>query len=281
MALSGAYGLGEVVSVDLDLTDIDTNSSDYGDFLAAVQTAADNNPNVTFDGISTLTFTSPSDGASMADLLIDLPIENDTFIEGDEDFQLALSGAASSTGATVGIDTAADSVTTTISDTDGVGGDPDGPAEWSIVGTTSVDEGASASYTVSLTGTYGVGEEVSVVVDLTNIDTNSTDYQALDTALALAAGGNADVSYDSATNTLTYTSPSDGASLTPLTFFVPIVDDVLIEGPEDYSIVLSSASSTTGIAPTIDVASVTTTIDDTQGPNGCLLYTSPSPRDRG
>ena len=74
VALTGTYGEGEVVSVDLGLTDIDTNSSDYDDILAAIQASADANPDVTFDGAGTLTYTAPGDGASMTDLLISLPL---------------------------------------------------------------------------------------------------------------------------------------------------------------------------------------------------------------
>ncbi len=87
VALSGSYGIGEIVVVDLDLTNISANSSDYGDFIAAINTATvAANPNVSFNSTSgTLTYTSPSDGASMANLVVDLPITNDSFIEGSED----------------------------------------------------------------------------------------------------------------------------------------------------------------------------------------------------
>ena len=69
-----------------DLANIDTNSSDYGDVLAAIRAAADADPDVTFDGISTLTYMATSDGASMTDLSITLPMTNDALIEGPEDF---------------------------------------------------------------------------------------------------------------------------------------------------------------------------------------------------
>ena len=83
VSLSGAYGEGEVLTVDLGLTDIDTNSSDYADLVAAIQSAVADNPNVTFDLVTgTLTYTSPADGASMNDLVIDLDLTDDGLLEG-------------------------------------------------------------------------------------------------------------------------------------------------------------------------------------------------------
>ena len=129
--MSGSYGEGEVVTVDLGLTDLDTTSADYGDFLAAVLDAADMNPDVEFDASTgTLTYTSPSDGASMIPLEIDLMLTDDGLIEGPEDFSIDLTNAASSTGVPVAVDAAAAGVTTTINDTQGDGGIADGPAEW-------------------------------------------------------------------------------------------------------------------------------------------------------
>ena len=65
VSLSGVYGEGEVLTVDLGLTDIDTNSSDYADLVAAIQSAVDENSDVSFDPVTgTLTYcllyTSPS-----------------------------------------------------------------------------------------------------------------------------------------------------------------------------------------------------------------------------
>jgi len=71
----------------------------------------------------------------------------------------------------------------------------------------------------------------------------------LDSAIAAATAGRGDISYDSASNTLTWTSAADGASMTPFVFEIAIVDDALVEGPEDYQISLSTPSSATGITP--------------------------------
>ena len=105
VSLTGEYGAGEVLTVDLGLTDIDTNSSDYADIVAAIQSAVDDNPDVSFNpATGTLTFTSPADGASMTDLTIDLALIDDGLLEGAEVFELGLSNPGSSTGAGVVID---------------------------------------------------------------------------------------------------------------------------------------------------------------------------------
>ena len=62
LALSGVFGAGEVVSVDIGLTDTDTNSSDYADLAAAITAAVAASPDVTFDATTgTLSYTAPSD----------------------------------------------------------------------------------------------------------------------------------------------------------------------------------------------------------------------------
>ena len=170
ISLSGGWGAGESTSVQIDLTDIGTSSADYGDVLAAIQAAADANANVTFDGVNMLTFTSSADGDSMTDLTVTLPITNDAFIEGSEDFRFDLSNATSSTAAPISIGNA--TVTTTIDDTQTPGGTADGPGQWNIAGSTSVDEGADASYTVSLSGAFGAGEIVTVNLNLNDLGTN-------------------------------------------------------------------------------------------------------------
>ena len=270
VSLSGAFGVAEVVSVDLSLTDLATNSSDYGDLLAAVSAAVAGNADVTFNAVTgTLTYTSPSDGASMADVLIDLSLSDDNLIEGPEDFTLSLSNAATTTGAGVSVSTVNDSVTTVIEDTQGDGGIADGPAEWSLTGDSAVDEGGLASYTLALAGSYGAGDQVSVAVDLFDIDTGNTDYASLDSAIQAAITNRTDLVYDANLNTLTWTSASDGSMMTPLVFEVAITDDTLIEGSEDYQVALSAPTSSTGITPVIGTDdALITTVNDTQGDGG-------------
>ena len=92
VALSGQYGEGEIVTADLGLTDISTNDSDHAELIAAIEAAVANNPDVTFNPVTgTLTYTSPADGASMTDLVIDLSLFDDGLVEGPEEFTLGLS----------------------------------------------------------------------------------------------------------------------------------------------------------------------------------------------
>ena len=142
----------------------------------------------------------------MTDLVIDLGITDDTFIEGPEDFSLGLSNATTSTGANVAVDLVDFEVTTTINDTLGVGAD-DGPAEWSITGPVAADEGSTAQYTLALSGQFGDGEVVTVDLGLADIDTNSSDYASILAAITAAATANPDVAFNTASGTLTYTSP--------------------------------------------------------------------------
>ena len=192
-----------------------------------------------------------------------------------DSFTFGLSGQVSSTGAAVAIAPASASVTTTINDTQGVGGAPDGPALWSVTGPVSSDEGTTSQFTVALSGTFGANESVTVDLGLSDIDTNSSDYSNLIAAITAAASANADVSFDGI-STLTYTAPSDGALMTDLVIDVAITADSLIEGPEDFSLDLSNATSSTGVAVSVDstAASATTTIiDASSGTPAPVSYT--------
>lgn len=270
ISLNATLGLGETAMVDVALSDVDTNTADYADFLQAVSAAATSNPHVIFDGISTLTFTAPSDGALMTDLVIDLAIINDVLIEGAESLKLQLLNPTSTTGASVMVDSAAGSVTTTINDTATPGGATDGPAEWSISGSTSVDEGHSASYTISLSGLFGSGETATVDLIQSDIDTNSSDYATLATAITAAVAADTSIEFDAASGRLTYTAPTDGASMADIVVSLATVNDALIEGPEDFRLQLTNAASTTGANVLVrsTASEVTTTIDDTASQGG-------------
>ena len=218
-----------------------------------------------FDQVSgTINWTAGSDGDSMTDLLISLTLTDDTLLEGPQDFSIDLNNGGSTTGAAISIDATATSVTTTISDTQGVGGIADGPAEWSISGPATGDEGEDAIYTIALSGAFGAGEDVSVNVLLTDVDTNSSDYANYLTAVQTAVSayvGPGTVVFDSTAGTITFTATGDGDVMVPLNVDLALVDDTLLEGAEDFTLGLSDQTSTSGVA-----------VD-------CLLYTSPSPRD--
>ena len=115
VSLDGNLQSGETVSVNLALSDIDTDSADYGDFIAAVVAAANANPDVTFDpSTGTIQYTAPTDGATMADLSISLPITSDGIAETPEGFLVGLSSPSSSSGLTPVVDPNAAAVITTI-----------------------------------------------------------------------------------------------------------------------------------------------------------------------
>ena len=204
VSLSGVYGESEVLTVDLGLTDVDTNSSDYADLIDAIQQAVDANPDMTFDPVTgTITYTSPADSTPVPDLVIALPLIDDGLIEGPEDFTLSLTNATSSTGGMVEVDPAGASITSTINDTQGEGGAEEGPGQWSVSGPGEGNEGSFTEITVSLTGEYGAGEVLTVDLGLTDIDTNSSDYADIVAAIQSAVDENPDVSF-----CLLYTSPS-------------------------------------------------------------------------
>lgn len=264
VGLSGALGLGESVSVDLNLNDLTTNSSDYASIVAAITAAAAANPDVTFSSASgTLTYTAPTDGATMTPLTINLGLSTDSLVEGSQNFQLELTNVATTSGAAVSIDPTKDDVVTTIVD-------QTAPAEWSIIGPAFEDEGGTAQYLVLLNGNFGAGETATVDVGLTDISTNSADYGTLATAVNAAIAGNPDVTFDATTGELTYTAPTDGATMPLLVVGVSITNDVIVEGTEQYTIALTNPGSTTGAVVGVSATddSVTTTINDTQGLGG-------------
>ncbi len=117
--LSGTLQNGEIASVDLALSDIDTTSGDYADFDAAVNaaSAAYSGPGVVSWNGTTLTFTSDGAGA-MGDLEIVLSAANDSLVEGAEEYTLALASPLSSTGAAVALHPVENGLTTTIAPSD-------------------------------------------------------------------------------------------------------------------------------------------------------------------
>ena len=195
----------------------------------------------------------------MGNLVIDLTAVNDTLVEGDESYTVALATPTSTTGSAIALG-AESTVTTTITDND--------TATWSITGETSVTESAvnnTASYTVSLGGTLQAGEDASIVLSLTNGTTNAdgsdlaTEAQfdaAVAAAVATYNGGSdpGSLSYDGATNKLTFTSDGTGA-MGNLVIDLTAVNDTLVEGDESYTVALATPTSTTGSAIALGTSS--------------------------
>ena len=258
--LSGVLQAGEEAAVQLTLTDVDTSSSDYQSFDAAVAAAVTaynldpaNGGTLAWDGVK-LSFVSDGSGV-MNTFEFELPIVDDVLNEGDEVFNVSLVKAHSSTGLMPSILPGEREVTTTIIDNDS--------AQWSIAGPSIIGEGNDATYTVSLEGSFAVGESVSVAIGLSDIDTASSDYGDFIAAINAAVAARPELSFDAASGVLTYTAAADGAMMADLLIDLPIVSDGVSEAPEDFAINLSAANSATGVTIDIDAAadSVTTTIN--------------------
>ena len=202
--LTGNLQAGEVTTVQLTQSDIETSGVDYGNFNSAITTAvgaynaiASNTGSLSFDG-TFLTFTSDGTGP-MSGLDFSVGTVDDLIIEGNERLNLSLSNPTSSTGLSPTISPTQSIVTTTIIDNDA--------ATWSITGDATVDEGADAKYVVSLAGTLQAGETASIDLSVGDIDTTSTDYAnfvaAVNDAVAAYTGPGA-LAFDG--TTLTFTS---------------------------------------------------------------------------
>ena len=267
ISLSGIAAIGETATVELALSDIDTTSADYADFVTAVNSAISSRPDLSFDaGSGTLTFTST--GAAMADLTINLGAQDDGLLEGPEHYDITLSNSGSTTGIVAGINPLSNMLVTTINDTLGDGGPTEPGGEWSITGTASVDEDNGASYNIGLSGNLQSGESTSVEVRLADIETAGTDYADIDAAITAAvatyngdAANNGSLAWDG--TSLTFVSDGSG-SMSGLAFTLGTVGDASVEGPERFRIDLNNPVSSTGLSPTVSTtqASVTTTIVD-------------------
>ncbi|MGB7325827.1 MAG: Calx-beta domain-containing protein [Rubripirellula sp.] len=252
----------ETASIDLAQTDgpVDpTTAADYDSFLAAVGVVAGTRTDLTLVG-STLTYTG--DGTTpMADIVVDLTAIDDTLVEGPENYVVSLANPASSTGADIQLGDA--SVSTKITDND--------LATWSITGSTNVNEGAVAAYTIALTGSgSGAGPFVlqageTATIDIAQTDgpadaTTSADYEDFLTKLATVVGTRSDLTLVG--NTLTYTGDGSTA-MTDILVNVTAVEDPLVEGPEKFTVTLSNPDTTTGADIQLGAAgSVETTIAD-------------------
>ena len=258
--------VGETATIEVSIVDLSTNSSDYGSFSAAMAAGVFNynsggNPgSLSWDG-STLTFTSDGTGA-MAPLTFAFAATDDSLAEGPESFQWLLSDPGSSTGQDVTI-SGAPAVTTVITDTQGPGGAADS-VTWTITGDVSGLEGGTASYTIDLLGQLQAGEVASVKITLSDISTNSADYENFSTAVANAVslynGSGQPGSFSLAGDQLIFTS--DGDEVEALVIELPLVNDTLHEPAEQLSLTLADAASSTGAAVAVSSTdTVVTTID--------------------
>ena len=229
-------------------------------FLADIDTAINATPGVTRSG-NTLTFNSTFN--TSAGFSFTLPTLNDTQVEGNESYSVALSApTTTATGAAVVIAPAATSVTTTILDND--------TQTFALTqANTSVTEGSADIYTVHLSNPIDPGVTVSVNIAITlpgglsgaeAADFTHAFLADIDTAIALTPG------VTRSGNTLTFDSTFNTSA--GFSFTLPTLNDTLVEGNETYSLALSApTTNATGAAVALaPAASVTTTIldNDTQ-----------------
>ncbi len=212
VVLSGSFQNGEAASVDLTLADIDTTSSDYADFNAAVASAvaAYSGPGSYSLVGSTLTWTATVDGQVANPLTISLGASDDATVEASEDYTVSLSSAASSTGASVNLG-ASTAVTTTITDND--------VATVSIAAVTDADEAGlvNGEFTVTMTNPSSTDTVINYTV--AGSASSGNDFTPLSSSVTILAGS------------------------TSAVISVPVADDSLVEGTETLSVTLTGIAS--------------------------------------
>ena len=194
--------------------------------------------------------------ANQLSVNLDVTVIDDALIEGVEDVTVTLTSITSG-DPQIAIDTAADVDTVVIADDDA--------AVFSLTGVTTVNEGADAAYDLTLTGTLQSGETASVDLSIVDNTTTPSDHASFGAAVAAAVAsysGPGSVTFNG--TTLTFTSDGTGA-MDVLTIELLAINDALVEGVEDYTVSISGASSSSGIAVSTNAAAdtVTTQIQDT------------------
>ena len=192
---------------------------------------------------STLTFEATGGDVAMTDLDINLSTDDDSVVEGWEDYTVSIATPASTTGADVQLDAGNSSVATTIIDADA--------ATWSLTGNSGVTEGASAGYTLSLAGTLQEDETATVDLSISFpaggpsldpaevADFTNAFLADVDTAIA-AYGGPGTITRSG--NTLTFTATGGDVAMSPLAIGLLTDADGVVEGPEDYTVTISGAA---------------------------------------
>ena len=255
VSLSGVgLGAGQSVTFTLDsASGTATEGTDFSALLAGGLTAAAGIVLTTSTGAGgvinvTATNTTAADLATGAALLsFTIATTQDSVVEGPENFTVTLASAAAVVNPTI---------TTSITDDDLRAIRLDGPA--------SVAEGAATGpYTVSLSGVgLGAGQSVTFTLDsASGTATEGTDFSALTVAGLTPAAGIVLSNFTTDPNgtihvTATNTTAADlatGAAL--LSFTIATTQDSVVEGPENFTVTLASATAV--VNPTI-----TTSITD-------------------
>eukprot|EP00463_Aulacantha_scolymantha_P000024 TRINITY_DN100_c0_g2_i15.p1 TRINITY_DN100_c0_g2~~TRINITY_DN100_c0_g2_i15.p1 ORF type:complete len:995 (-),score=300.19 TRINITY_DN100_c0_g2_i15:1551-4535(-) len=280
--LKGPLGKDNTAVIEVDYTPKDTNDVDFKesfpDVVTKAVTAYTGPGKLTTPDGKTITFEADVDGANFPGLSFQVPITEDNFVEGTEDFEPFLKNPGSTTEIPVTLGD--DRVTTTIQDTGA------NKAEFSITGDVTVDEGGTAKYEITLTEKLGKGENVKVEIELVPVDTDDEDYVSFIEPIKKVVDGYTGpgtLDFDDETRTLTWTTTEDGQTFPVFPIEVSITDDEIAEGPEKFQPTLKNPDSTTGVGVTLGNDRVTTTINDTQGVGGDYdkvdWNISPSPDD--
>ena len=148
----------------------------------------------------------------------------------------------------------------------------DNSVEWSITGPGSVNEGDTTTvYTISLDGTMDINETAEIIIDFTDNSTAANDLGAVTAnraellaAIKTIADGRADLTFNDTTGKLTFTAQSVGDSMADITFTLTATEDSVIEADEQFTVLLTTPTSTTGANVDLDSANdeVQTTITD-------------------
>lgn len=183
---------------------------------------------------TTMTFT----GGGVTARTVAVSVMEDTILEGTEDFIVTLAGQSAGSIAVSQVNTQ-------------IGDDDASNLQWSIAGTTQLDEGDPGTYTVGYTGaTLATGQTATITVataDLAGGETNATagsDYTALSTVLTFTGGG-----------------------VTQKTVAVSTIDDTDIEGTEDFRVTIGGQSS-----GSLATSQANTIIVDDEGASLTLSY---------
>ncbi|MCA9245844.1 MAG: hypothetical protein KDA42_01985, partial [Planctomycetales bacterium] len=254
------------ISVDVNIDHLETKAKDFTiDVAQALATAiAAGTTGVSSDG-ATLTFAGGA--GNDTELTFTLEVDDDPFAEGDEAYAVRLSGETSNVDAIVSIDV--DEVGGTIIDNDEV--------IFFLTGPDQVTEGEGATYTVgfrNVDGTFGAiddEEETSVAIahlldgtpGQAGDEAEAADFsQSLAFAIVNALTQNGITDARIAGGRITFFGGLDATK--DITFDLPILDDLLVEGDETYAIELSNSalSTTAPVSINPDQDFVATTIID-------------------
>uniref|UniRef100_UPI003D131D1B beta strand repeat-containing protein n=1 Tax=Sulfurimonas sp. TaxID=2022749 RepID=UPI003D131D1B len=232
------------ISISGDADVIEGESASYTVSLDKVPTS-DVDVDVTYTFISaqsgdiittTTTVTIPANSQTMT---FDVATIDDVYAEGDEIFSVVISNPTG--GGFENLVVGTSSVQTTIYDDATPGTEPDTDiVNVTLSGDSTVNEGGSATYTITLDAPAAT--DMDVEVQTGHITTDNGDLVPVTTTVTIPAGSSS------------------------TTFTVDNVQDTITEGNEDYSVTLTGTTTGGGFENvSVDTTPLTTTIVDDEG----------------